>query len=191
MRAVGRAPAGYAAQDHPLGLTVADRDQAAVLGLDPVAPAGSEQDALLSSLGPAGTDIRIVGQPPQLRDRPEGPVPLVHGEPAQLPIDLVIPPRADRGGQADPRPVRPVQQSDKLRHVGHASLPRVADSIIHHRALAQSRICLAGESALRLNCTGASGPRWPDPMGYGVIGSPTGSGPVSLGSSPGTPATLL
>src|SRR5271170_1597662 len=27
-------------------------------------------------------------------------------------------------------------------------------------------------------------------MGYGVIGSPTGSGPVSLGSSPGTPATL-
>ncbi len=26
------------------------------------------------------------------------------------------------------------------------------------------------------------------PMGYGVIGSPTGSGPVSLGSSPGTPA---
>ncbi len=28
-----------------------------------------------------------------------------------------------------------------------------------------------------------------DPMGYGVIGSPTGSGPVSLGSSPGTPAT--
>ncbi len=27
------------------------------------------------------------------------------------------------------------------------------------------------------------------PMGYGVIGSPTGSGPVSLGSSPGTPAT--
>jgi len=27
-----------------------------------------------------------------------------------------------------------------------------------------------------------------DPMGYGVIGSPTGSGPVSLGSSPGTPA---
>ncbi len=26
-------------------------------------------------------------------------------------------------------------------------------------------------------------------MGYGVIGSPTGSGPVSLGSSPGTPAT--
>ena len=28
-------------------------------------------------------------------------------------------------------------------------------------------------------------------MGYGVIGSPTGSGPVSLGSSPGTPATWL
>ena len=28
-----------------------------------------------------------------------------------------------------------------------------------------------------------------DPMGYGVIGSPTGSGPVSLGSSPSTPAT--
>src|ERR1039457_2084655 len=28
-------------------------------------------------------------------------------------------------------------------------------------------------------------------MGYGVIGSPTGSGPVSLGSSPGTPATSL
>jgi hypothetical protein len=27
------------------------------------------------------------------------------------------------------------------------------------------------------------------PMGYGVIGSPTGSGPVSLGSSPGTPAS--
>jgi hypothetical protein len=27
-------------------------------------------------------------------------------------------------------------------------------------------------------------------MGYGVIGSPTGSGPVSLGSSPGTPAFL-
>ena len=27
-----------------------------------------------------------------------------------------------------------------------------------------------------------------DPMGYGVIGSPTGSGPVSLGSSPSTPA---
>src|ERR1044071_5677394 len=27
-------------------------------------------------------------------------------------------------------------------------------------------------------------------MGYGVIGSPTGSGPVSLGSSPGTPAGL-
>ena len=26
------------------------------------------------------------------------------------------------------------------------------------------------------------------PLGYGVIGSPTGSGPVSLGSSPGTPA---
>jgi hypothetical protein len=30
---------------------------------------------------------------------------------------------------------------------------------------------------------------WCAPMGYGVIGSPTGSGPVSLGSSPGTPAT--
>src|SRR6185312_5651578 len=28
-------------------------------------------------------------------------------------------------------------------------------------------------------------------MGYGVIGSPTGSGPVSLGSSPGTPATPM
>ena len=28
-----------------------------------------------------------------------------------------------------------------------------------------------------------------DPMGYGVIGSPTGSGPVSLGSSPSTPAS--
>ena len=28
-------------------------------------------------------------------------------------------------------------------------------------------------------------------MGYGVIGSPTGSGPVSLGSSPGTPASKL
>ena len=27
------------------------------------------------------------------------------------------------------------------------------------------------------------------PMGYGVIGSPTDSGSVSLGSSPGTPAT--
>ena len=27
-----------------------------------------------------------------------------------------------------------------------------------------------------------------EPMGYGVIGSPTGSGPVSLGSSPSTPA---
>src|SRR5215218_7407585 len=26
-------------------------------------------------------------------------------------------------------------------------------------------------------------------MGYGVIGSPTGSGPVSLGSSPSTPAS--
>jgi hypothetical protein len=26
-------------------------------------------------------------------------------------------------------------------------------------------------------------------MGYGVIGSPTDSGSVSLGSSPGTPAT--
>src|SRR5437868_7479012 len=29
------------------------------------------------------------------------------------------------------------------------------------------------------------------PLGYGVIGSPTGSGPVSLGSSPGTPAAGL
>src|SRR5579875_2910538 len=29
------------------------------------------------------------------------------------------------------------------------------------------------------------------PMGYGVIGSPTGSGPVSLGSSPGTPASVM
>src|SRR5450432_1544357 len=28
-------------------------------------------------------------------------------------------------------------------------------------------------------------------MGYGVIGSPTGSGPVSHGSSPGTPAIVL
>ncbi|CCH16494.1 hypothetical protein MILUP08_41408 [Micromonospora lupini str. Lupac 08] len=28
------------------------------------------------------------------------------------------------------------------------------------------------------------------PMGYGVIGSPTDSGSVSLGSSPGTPALL-
>ena len=28
-------------------------------------------------------------------------------------------------------------------------------------------------------------------MGYGVIGSPTGSGPVSLGSSPSTPAIWL
>src|ERR1700722_10669076 len=28
-------------------------------------------------------------------------------------------------------------------------------------------------------------------MGYGVIGSPTGSGPVSLGSSPGTPAFFV
>jgi hypothetical protein len=27
------------------------------------------------------------------------------------------------------------------------------------------------------------------PLGYGVIGSPTGSGPVSLGSSPSTPAS--
>src|SRR6266568_2855268 len=37
----------------------------------------------------------------------------------------------------------------------------------------------------------AQAPRWSllTPMGYGVIGSPTGSGPVSLGSSPGTPAT--
>ena len=32
----------------------------------------------------------------------------------------------------------------------------------------------------------ASGER--DPLGYGVIGSPTDSGSVSLGSSPGTPA---
>ena len=31
--------------------------------------------------------------------------------------------------------------------------------------------------------------RTADPMGYGVIGSPTGSGPVSLGSSPSTPAS--
>ena len=30
--------------------------------------------------------------------------------------------------------------------------------------------------------------RVPMPLGYGVIGSPTGSGPVSLGSSPSTPA---
>src|SRR5690242_17083057 len=29
------------------------------------------------------------------------------------------------------------------------------------------------------------------PLVYGVIGSPTGSGPVSLGSSPGTPAVRL
>ena len=35
-------------------------------------------------------------------------------------------------------------------------------------------------------CPAASGGR--QPMGYGVIGSPTDSGSVSLGSSPGTPA---
>ena len=34
-------------------------------------------------------------------------------------------------------------------------------------------------------------PPGPMPLGYGVIGSPTGSGPVSLGSSPGTPAVQL
>ena len=39
-----------------------------------------------------------------------------------------------------------------------------------------------------LDCVGGSGPAGPMPLGYGVIGSPTGSGPVSLGSSPGTPA---
>jgi hypothetical protein len=38
-----------------------------------------------------------------------------------------------------------------------------------------------------LDCVGA--PRGAMPLGYGVIGSPTGSGPVSLGSSPGTPAS--
>jgi hypothetical protein len=32
--------------------------------------------------------------------------------------------------------------------------------------------------------------RFQAPMGYGVIGSPTDSGSVSLGSSPGTPATM-
>ena len=34
-------------------------------------------------------------------------------------------------------------------------------------------------------------PSGPMPLGYGVIGSPTGSGPVSLGSSPGTPAVSV
>ena len=44
---------------------------------------------------------------------------------------------------------------------------------------------------LRLDCSGAPSPRGLVPVGYGVIGSPTGSGPVSLGSSPGTPATSV
>ena len=38
---------------------------------------------------------------------------------------------------------------------------------------------------------GRTRPPGPMPLGYGVIGSPTGSGPVSLGSSPGTPAAQL
>ena len=41
-------------------------------------------------------------------------------------------------------------------------------------------------TGLRRKPTGLA--RGPHPMGYGVIGSPTGSGPVSLGSSPSTPA---
>ena len=48
--------------------------------------------------------------------------------------------------------------------------------------------CLVERSAHRpLRCPSpwANGPR---SLGCGVIGSPTGSGPVSLGSSPGTPA---
>ncbi len=43
----------------------------------------------------------------------------------------------------------------------------------------------AGSARLRWR---AAEPRSAMPVGYGVIGSPTGSGPVSLGSSPGTPA---
>src|SRR4029078_9005072 len=35
---------------------------------------------------------------------------------------------------------------------------------------------------------GVVGPRGSKDLGYGVIGSPTDSGSVSLGSSPGTPA---
>src|SRR6266851_5011626 len=48
---------------------------------------------------------------------------------------------------------------------------------------------IGGTRAVRLHFTGDRALVGSFPMGYGVIGSPTGSGPVSLGSSPGTPAT--
>ena len=47
------------------------------------------------------------------------------------------------------------------------------------------RLAGASESARLRGRSWSTGPM---PLGYGVIGSPTGSGPVSLGSSPGTPA---
>jgi hypothetical protein len=43
-------------------------------------------------------------------------------------------------------------------------------------------------TTMRCICCGRGGRR--EPMGYGVIGSPTDSGSVSLGSSPGTPAPV-
>ena len=52
----------------------------------------------------------------------------------------------------------------------------------HHEQVEWSSRGMAGAPAH----PAASGAR--DPLGYGVIGSPTDSGSVSLGSSPGTPA---
>ena len=52
---------------------------------------------------------------------------------------------------------------------------------------------LVGETGVRVSSSlgrpAGSLRKRADPMGYGVIGSPTGSGPVSLGSSPSTPAS--
>src|SRR6266851_1275476 len=50
---------------------------------------------------------------------------------------------------------------------------------------------VGGTRAVRLHFTGDRALVGSFPMGYGVIGSPTGSGPVSLGSSPGTPAEIV
>src|SRR6185369_14106399 len=64
--------------------------------------------------------------------------------------------------------------------------PRPAPMIEH----SESAVTLPVGRRVRspLGCVGGPGPGAACHLGYGVIGSPTGSGPVSLGSSPGTPA---
>src|SRR5262249_35139268 len=171
----------------PVGLAVADPGRVPVVVANPVAPVPREQEVRLGFRPLRSVVQAVVVRPQEPGNRPSFLVPLGLGENAQPTAAGLVSPLCGPGGQAEPLPVRSVEQRDKLRQVGHASLL----GWLAPSSTTGSPICLAAWSVLRLHCTGASGPRWPDPMGYGVIGSPTGSGPVSLGSSPGTPAVLL